>query len=380
MIISYSLFAGIEANIQMQAALDSKDPAEWTEFVMHVFNGWFAIEVILRLAAYGFGFFLGKDWRWNVFDLTLVIISMSLILLDGLSVSFFRLLRVFKVLRALQIVRLFRTFKELRLLVATILTSLPALWWSLAFVSLITYLCSILFVHASISHLQDLGAGHNGSDDSLKPSLEEYFGTLPRSMYILTACITGGVDWTKVGVPLWKVSYFYGFCFTLYVLGSVLGILNIVTGMFVERASNIAKIDRDVAITDEIHKMEADVRDTMRLFQEFDTAGHGKVPVDEFMEFLAQERVIAYFATLDINVTHRGRLQAMFDVDDDACVSLEEFVIGCTRLRGPAAKSELANVLLLMRQFHDELHESMNVLHQTFGTLSRQNSPPTTLQ
>jgi hypothetical protein len=160
----------------------------------------------------------------------------------------------------------------------------------------------------------------------------------------------------------------YGLCLTLYVLLSILGILNIVTGMFVERASNISKIDRDFAISDEIHKMEADIQESVLLFQEMDKDRAGKVDVNTFMEFLTHERVIAYFATLDIDVTDRERLQFLFDVDADGRVGLEEFVIGCVRLRGSAKKSDLLSVSMDMQR----LSSSIVTLDKTLSTLVRQ--------
>jgi hypothetical protein len=177
-------------------------------------------------------------------------------------------------------------------------------------------------------------------------------------MYYLIASITGGVDWTDVAWPLWEMNGLYGMAFTIYVLMSILGILNIVTGMFVERASNISKIDRDFAISDEIHRMEADIHESIVLFNNMDIGKKGKVEVDHFMDYLTKERVIAYFATLDIDVTDRKRLRSMFDVDSDGCVTLEEFVIGCVRLRGSAKKSDLVAMTFQMRK----LQESISIL------------------
>merc|ERR1719198_910121 len=77
---------------------------------------------------------------------------------------------------------------------------------------------------------------------------------------------------------------------------------------------------------------------------------------------MTQERVIAHFATLDINVTDRKRLGSMFDADEDGCVTLEEFVIGCVRLRGSAKKSDLAATMLKTKKLHDSVkHLDKNI-------------------
>lgn len=369
MIIAYSVFAGIEANLDIQAAFASEVAPKWTEIVTHVFNGWFALEVFLRLLVDGCEFFHSIHWRWNVFDFVLVILSMVILVVDGHSVGFFRMLRILKTLKALRIMRVFRMFTELRLLVATILTSLASLWWSIAFLLVITYLCSILFIQGGISYIRvhTTSTGSSASDPVMR-ALHLFFESVPQSVYFLAASITGGVDWTEVAWPLWQMNNVYGLCFTLYVLISILGILNVVTGVFVERASNISKMDRDLAISDEIARMEADVEESMQLFRELDTDNVGQVPMESFMEFLTHERVIAYFATLDIDITDRRRLRSMFDVDDDKFVSLEEFVVGCVRLRGSAKKSDHVAMMVEMQKLHD----CIEVLGKSLVSLARQ--------
>merc|ERR1712139_601442 len=101
--------------------------------------------------------------------------------------------------------------------------------------------------------------------------------------------------------------------------------------MFVERASNVSRIDRDFAINDQIERMESDIRESMNLFMQLDVERQGRVPCGQLLEFMTYERVIAHFATLEIDVTDRKRLKNMFDVDKDGFVSLEEFIVGCVR-------------------------------------------------
>merc|ERR1712232_973596 len=115
------------------------------------------MEVILRLFATGCEFFHCSDWRWNAFDLFLVLSSTFFLVADGFALGFFRAVRGFKVLKALRIVRIFRLFKELRLLVASILTSMASLFWSLVFLLIITYLCTIVFIQAASAYVMDHG-------------------------------------------------------------------------------------------------------------------------------------------------------------------------------------------------------------------------------
>jgi len=268
-----------------------------------------------------------------------------------LAIGFLRLLRAFKIIRALRVVRVFRLFTELRLLVASILTSLSSLLWSLVFLMVITYLCSIVFIQGGILYVTE----HSSRSDPVYLALDRYFNTIPQAVYFLTASITGGVDWTEVAYPLFMLGNLYGIGFMAFVLISILGILNVVTGLFVERASNIPRIDRDFAILDQIRNMEADIHETMLLFNELDANNTGLVTLQEFQNSLADERVIAYFATLQIDVTDRNRVGMLFDIDDDNNISLEEFVVGCVKLRGYAKKTDNASIMVEMGRLHDTI-------------------------
>lgn len=185
-------------------------------------------------------------------------------------------------------------------------------------------------------------------DAEVEKDIRRFFSSVSKSVYFLIASITGGVDWTDVALPLWEMGDFYGSFYVLFVLGSILGILNIVTGVFVERASNISRIDRDFAVNEQVSVMEQDIHETVLLFHQLDIDGKGYLENEELMQHLTDEHVIAHFATLGIDVTDRTRLCKMFDANQDDRVCMEEFVVGCVRLRGTAKKSDHAAMMIEM--------------------------------
>merc|ERR1719238_1402590 len=115
------------------------------------------------------------------------------------------------------------------------------------------------------------------------------------SMYTLLCSITGGIDWRDAAVPVWDFGWLYGVGFMGFVLISILGILNVVTSVFVERAQNMKRLDRDFAISEEMHIMEKDVEDTMDVFKELDPDCKGAIAVKDLRKFLQDDHVVAHF-------------------------------------------------------------------------------------
>jgi len=66
---------------------------------------------------------------------------------------------------------------------------------------------------------------------------------------------------------------------------------------------------------------------------------------DEFEEHLQNPQVSAYFASLELDVSHAHRLFQLLDTDGSNKVGLDEFLDGCLRLKGDA-KSLDVNMLL----------------------------------
>merc|ERR1719487_3006431 len=101
----------------------------------------------MRITAEKAEFFVGTDLRWNIFDLSLVLLSVIDVFAS--RVAFMRVLRTLKVVRAVRVVRLVRWFHELRLMLVSILSSLAALGWTILFLVIVTFLCSVAFLQGS---------------------------------------------------------------------------------------------------------------------------------------------------------------------------------------------------------------------------------------
>ncbi|MGB2578692.1 voltage-gated sodium channel [Elusimicrobium simillimum] len=168
----------------------------------------FVVEITLRyIAADSMKEFFKNGW--NVFDLTLVLISLVPESLIGHSaaVTSLRIFRVFRVLR------LMRTSNEVKLIVSVLVRSLKALTYNAFFFFIFLYLFAIIGV--TIFKMPTAEAG--GAEMAAKlqahyavaPNSPEIspdpYGTLHESMFTLFR-VTTGEDWTDIRYNLIEAS------------------------------------------------------------------------------------------------------------------------------------------------------------------------------
>eukprot|EP00747_Dinoflagellata_sp_TGD_P097617 gnl/TRDRNA2_/TRDRNA2_167186_c2_seq1.p1 gnl/TRDRNA2_/TRDRNA2_167186_c2~~gnl/TRDRNA2_/TRDRNA2_167186_c2_seq1.p1 ORF type:complete len:171 (+),score=38.27 gnl/TRDRNA2_/TRDRNA2_167186_c2_seq1:104-616(+) len=85
------------------------------------------------------------------------------------------------------------------------------------------------------------------------------------------------------------------------------------------------------------------------LFQNVDNNGSGTITVNEFEEALEATDLQAYFSSMDIDVEDAWTLFKLLDSDGSHRVELDEFVMGCMRLRGNAKGVDIAIMMYEQR-------------------------------
>eukprot|EP00913_Durusdinium_trenchii_P011410 g10715.t1 len=228
-----------------------------------------------------------------------------------------------------------RLFRELRLMVCSIIQSMVSLSWALLLLLIIMYLFAIIFMHAATLYVQEKDALHETRD-----ALQSWFGSVGKSMYSLLLAVTGGEDWYQIVEPLSHISDFYLVLFAFYVLFVVIGVLNVLTSAFVQRACELSRLDRDLAIQSELVSDESFTAEMKSIFEEVDVEGTGCIDWEQFRSFIHNEHVQAYFATQQLDTTDARELFNLLDQDGDGEVCIEEFILGCKKLRGQAKSSD----------------------------------------
>ena len=212
--------------------------------LQQIILGIFTVEIALRfIAAESIKeFFTGG---WNIFDLSLVLISYvpESLFADASTLMALRVLRVFRVLRLL------RTAKEIKLIITVLIKSMSALFYNVIFFFIFIYLFAIVGVsmfrlpnpetldaagRANYEHFVEVAP--NAPSNSADP-----FGTLDEAFFTLFRELTGE-DWTDIRYNLVTASE-YGLvkvspsvitCYhVLWFILSAFLLLNLVVGAIV---------------------------------------------------------------------------------------------------------------------------------------------------
>jgi len=294
---------------------------------------------LLRLLADRMVFFSGSDWRWNMFDTILVIQS----LVDQAAniapnVTFVRVMRIVRFLRILRLVRVLRGFIRIRLMVQSILGSLKNLLWIFLMIFFVLYSFAIFFLHGVAESYSDVNS-------ITQDEMRLYYGSVFDCVLSLFMCVSGGDDWSNRMQPFRSIPDVYMYGFILYIFFMVFGLLNIVVASFVEAAAEISRRDRDSMIEQQISQAQRIAEDIRLFFNDADTDNSGDLNREEFKQHLQDDRVKAFFASLDLDVGQATDLFDLLDTDDDGRLGLDEFLAGCMRLRGTATSMDV-NLLL----------------------------------
>lgn len=344
-------FIGFCTNMSMQNQLAKEprpDPPEF-RLVNFSFTAFYCLELLLRILAHGAKFVNGPDSRWNMFDSVLVFFSLieeSTMEMEG-GIDAFRVCRGLRMFRVLRIVRVIRSFKDLRLMLSSILQSLGSLSWAMLLLLTIMYLFSVVFMQGAVMWLTEHPPGTVEGEDDIKAELELWYSSVLQTMYSLLASILGGVSWVELVRPLEHISSIYRVLFSFYVVFVVVGVLNVLTGIFVERACELSNLDKELVIQSQLKRNEAFLWEMKRIFEEADTDGSGTIAWNEFRQYMENDKVKAYLASQQLDAYDA---RTLFDIirggqGGNGVLTVENFIVGCQRLKGMAKEVDLLAVL-----------------------------------
>lgn len=152
-------------------------------------------------------------------------------------------------------------------------------------------------------------------------------------MLSMFQAINGGVDWALIFEPLIdNITPWSAVVFTLYIAFSLLAMLNVVTGVFVESVLKSTKADKDLFL----------VNNARELFQNNDGSIQAAMTWDIFESKLGAPPMREFFRAIEVDPSEPKHLFALLDVDESGTVRADEFLSGCLRLRGPARSLDVA--------------------------------------
>jgi len=362
MIILNSFLVGFDVEWYTQHDV----PDEGMEIAGHVCSLFFLIELIVRLRAYKLAFFRGESMLWNMFDLVLVIMSIVEVLLSHVddnagAATIGSGMKTLKMLRIVRVFRVFRFFKELSLLALMIIDSMKALVWALVMLAIILYVFAICFTVNATEYIKT----DNPYDQAQASEVFRMFGSIPRTTYTLLQAMLGGISWGVCSDALHHVGRPLTWLFFFYISFTMLAVLNIITGVFVDNAVETAKTQRDFLVQKEFELKERYLQEMRDLFNDMDDDGSGTITLEEIKEYFVDPRVMSYFQALGLDPNDTERLFRLIDDDGSGDVSIEEFLHGCMRLKGGARSIDVHQLLLECRKIEhkfEKIESDMGVL------------------
>ncbi|OLQ03660.1 putative oxidoreductase [Symbiodinium microadriaticum] len=255
----------------------------------------FLIELLMRMGAQGQSFFCSYDRAnlfWNYLDAVLVGVSvvesiLVLVLVEDTEIGMSNKLRTMRIVRLTRLVRLLRAirfFAGLRTLIYSIFYTLKLG-------------LGILLTDATLAHVITY------ENSTMTPWAGLQFAGRPPltnlvlqhlSMHTLFRSITGGVDWSSLAVALAPLNWIWVYLFSAarlnapraerpaYIAFCLFAVLNVMTGVFCQRATELAEKDHDAQLlaaregSQKLHRYSSTLM-CRNLFRRFDVAKQGKM-------------------------------------------------------------------------------------------------------
>jgi len=351
-IMLHALLTGYTAGMELATEAFGDPYQHWCDSLEVFFTLFFLAELSLRFFAERILFIIGKDWRWNVFDSILVLLSMlDLVATEsgagqtaGARVG--QILRIARFLRLMRISRVMRHLTSLRTILYAILASMTSLVWCFLLIGFFMYGFAVLIVYGSVDFFRN---GMAAQDVDTAEELKLWWGGIYRAMVSLFMGISGGADWSDLVKPLRGINEMYEPMFIFYIFFMMFGVLNVVVGAFVATTSQIVDEDKEALVKLEIDRFEKYRLRIKGFFREADLDHSGTLSWEEFRQHLEDPKVKAYFQALDLDVSQAHVLFDLLDTDGSDQVTIDEFLDGCMRLKGQARNVDL-NMLLFTSQ------------------------------
>lgn len=226
LILINALILGLETDATLVASY-----GEWFALGHHLILGAFIVEALLKISAVAPRFKLYFGNGWNLFDFSVIVLS--------LLPSTGELAMVARLARLLRVLRLISSIPELRLIVATLMRSIPSMGNIMLLMSIIFYIYAIAGFH--LFHLND----------------PEHWGTLGLALLTLFRIVTLE-DWTDVMYTAMEAQPFAWIYFVSFVVMGTFVIVNLFIAVVLNnleeaKAERLAELRQPVS-RDELFK------------------------------------------------------------------------------------------------------------------------------
>jgi len=265
----------------------------------------------------------------------------------------------------LRVLRSFRVFSKFRLLALAIQHSLVPLTWACVLIFALLYVTSLVFMSGVSSYLMS-GVINSETTDVL----ESYFGGLDCTMLTLFMSISGGVSWEVPVSALMQVHVAYGFLFILFIASMMLAALNIIAGIFVNDAIEMAQQDREFILMAEAKRHQAMEKELKELFIASDTDHSGTLTVEEFIQAFDVPEMQARFRNLGVEINDAKSLFEMLDIAVTDLLDIEEFVSMCKQAKTLTRPLDIQSFIQQTRRAEQGVKRGMTNINDQLDKLA----------
>ncbi|CAK0828460.1 unnamed protein product [Prorocentrum cordatum] len=279
--------------------------------------------------------------------------------------STLRLARVLSLVLVTDVIRRHRFFRELRIMVLSLTGAVKAMVWSSLLVLMILLIFGTVLSEGALAFVAQNGPPAADAPDG-SAALLARFGSLFDAVLTLFQVITGGVDWEVVWKNLDPLGWGFQGLLLLYIGFSLIALLNVLTAVMIESTLLRCKSDRGLAVQSAIMEKRDYIAAMKKVFRELDDEGNGEISQGQMQRRMQQPEVGAYFSQLGVDSDQVGKLFFLLDSNKNGTVDLEEFMLGCLKLRGDATRLDVA---VLYREVQ-WMHEALEILGKQLSSCS----------
>jgi len=346
----------------------------WTNAVNAAFAAVFTFEIVMRLLAWKKNFFTSPTRYWNMFDLFVVVVTdIEACFSFLMNLTFARTLRIFRFVRTFRLITFFRLFRDLRLMVASIMGCISSLTWGMVLLGVVLYAFSVALLDGTAVHIQYSEDPLSMSD---RDTLLKYYHGLPKTMLSLVMAFSGGQDWGMLAEPFMNMNARLGATFFVCVMFVMFGLTNVVVAVFVQRAQELEHLDKEVAMQEQMDRESSSLNCLKTLFSRMDSNKDGILTIEELEACFSDQTVTFYFNMLGIDCSEATGLFRLLDVDDSNEVCVEEFLMGCMRLKGTAKSIDIAHLLYDNKRENKKLQSYMAAVSREIRAVRSMLSHP----
>ena len=263
-------------------------------YLEYIFTAIFTMEVILKIFGLGNLFWIDG---WNIFDFIVVTASLVEVVVTAvlqtdvisLGLSAIRLFRVFRVLRVAG------RLTKINVLIQAVLHSLQSVVWVAILLFIMLYVCGVLATNLF---------GRNKSLLKAIPLVDEWWGSVPRSMGSLFQVITMDSWTSQMARPMGLEQPWTWICMIFFVMLIGLGFLNLLAAIFVDSLLEMKEVGARESIAIKHNQEKLAHRNLERLFMALDKSNSGSISTEEMrvlMTTLRDERWVAMLREIDIS-------------------------------------------------------------------------------